>query len=741
MTGDLDNIVFIKAGERRPLSSNKTVLLYCLQGVIDCTVANRNIQLIEREMLVINSGEVYGWSADKDSLLLKISIEDYQLHNALRTNKVQIVLSSVEHQTRDYNSLRFILDSIVKQTGRQEGAFSLKSLYYLLWEKVIEDYYIKDISEPAFTAEDEAFAGVCDYIYAHYNENLSLKEISEKYGYSESNFSRWFKKHSGEKYVDFLRKVRLEQALRLLSDTDNTIADIAFLTGFANLSVFNRNFLEAYGIQPSKYRKKQNAEDQENFASSTEIKRYVDASLKRDGNILNKEIELNIDAKKGESVNKQILDILGPVDVNELLSGQLQSVIHKIKDDLRIKYLMVTDVTELKYSGSEETSFEKVSLAIQIIVDQLHLIPIIEIDNKSDWKSLLQYLELRYTKDSISSWIFKINDKEDFTAEEFLRYSKAISDEIKKVIPKAQIGVGQIDLLKYKEKTEEFLSKWSDNPFNFISVFCPSYSEENNKIANSVSDKHYVNTILGIAEELKNRYELAAEIWVEGWDKDLVVGDAYNDSCARACHVLMQISDAMGRAAHMNCSRISDWSHVTSKFPYPICGAGGLISKDGIKKPVYYALFMNIFAAGICIAKGEGYYIAKTEDEYYCLIIYNQQQFNSLYYQHNDSLMPEMLDYIFEDNKSTTFKLNFTNVKNGNYSAASYEIISNKNNILTEWKNLEYKSVLNTGEIDYLNAMCNPKLSYKSEIVSNNVLSLKYVLGPSDFSMIMFTPK
>ncbi len=203
----------------------------------------------------------------------------------------------------------------------------------------------------------------------------------------------------------------------------------------------------------------------------------------------------------------------------------------------------------------------------------------------------------------------------------------------------------------------------------------------------------------------------------------------------------MQISDSIEKVEHFCCSRISDWSYVTEQFQYPICGAGGLISKDGLKKPVYYSLFMNVFAQGFCIAKGEGYYVSKTEDDYYCLILYNAQRFNALYYQHDGKVMPEMLDYIFESKKTKTFKLNFSNVKNGTFNAASYEVVSNKNNVLTEWKNLDFKSVLNTGEIEYLNAVCNPKLSYKSEIVSNNVLSLKYVLGPSDFSLIMFTPK
>jgi AraC-like DNA-binding protein len=74
-------------------------------------------------------------------------------------------------------------------------------------------------------------------------------------GLSPSAFSRLFRRTTGMTFTQFLNRVRLGQAARLLQETDHVISEIAINSGFENLSNFNRRFRERYGRSPREYRK------------------------------------------------------------------------------------------------------------------------------------------------------------------------------------------------------------------------------------------------------------------------------------------------------------------------------------------------------------------------------------------------------------------------------------------------------------------------------------------------------
>lgn len=88
------------------------------------------------------------------------------------------------------------------------------------------------------------------------NLTLSLKELSESLHVHPSYLSREFSKYFDDlSFGDYIRKMRIEKAIVLLSDQKNTLAEIAYLTGFSDQSHFNRIFKKYVGKNPSEYRK------------------------------------------------------------------------------------------------------------------------------------------------------------------------------------------------------------------------------------------------------------------------------------------------------------------------------------------------------------------------------------------------------------------------------------------------------------------------------------------------------
>jgi AraC-like DNA-binding protein len=88
------------------------------------------------------------------------------------------------------------------------------------------------------------------------NLSLSLKEIAEGLQIHPSYVSREFSKYfSNLSFGEYIRKLRIEKAIELLSNPDHTLSEIAYLTGFSGQSHFNRIFKEHTGQNPSDFRK------------------------------------------------------------------------------------------------------------------------------------------------------------------------------------------------------------------------------------------------------------------------------------------------------------------------------------------------------------------------------------------------------------------------------------------------------------------------------------------------------
>lgn len=96
---------------------------------------------------------------------------------------------------------------------------------------------------------------VLEYVFNNHAGNVKMSEAASLVGMSEPTFSKYFKRATGQNFSDLVRKLRLAHARRLLEATDTPISTICYEVGFANLSNFNRHFLNDAGVSPRDYRK------------------------------------------------------------------------------------------------------------------------------------------------------------------------------------------------------------------------------------------------------------------------------------------------------------------------------------------------------------------------------------------------------------------------------------------------------------------------------------------------------
>ena len=89
------------------------------------------------------------------------------------------------------------------------------------------------------------------------DQTLTLESIASSLYISKSYLCRIFRRVAGESFGDYLRRVRLEQACRLLRDTDMTAEQIVYACGLRDIPTFYRTFKERMGMTPNTYRQEE----------------------------------------------------------------------------------------------------------------------------------------------------------------------------------------------------------------------------------------------------------------------------------------------------------------------------------------------------------------------------------------------------------------------------------------------------------------------------------------------------
>jgi len=96
---------------------------------------------------------------------------------------------------------------------------------------------------------------IYEYINLNFQNNITLQEIANKVSMTVPAFCRYFKKTTGKTFTKLVNEYRVVHATKLLSETQNSITDICFESGFNNFSHFNKHFKLITGKSASNYRK------------------------------------------------------------------------------------------------------------------------------------------------------------------------------------------------------------------------------------------------------------------------------------------------------------------------------------------------------------------------------------------------------------------------------------------------------------------------------------------------------
>jgi AraC-like DNA-binding protein len=118
-------------------------------------------------------------------------------------------------------------------------------------EKLASPGFIQDFK----TSGSEQITKVCDYIMKNFTYDITLNQVAKIANMSPNAFCNFFKQRTRKTFVNFLNEVRIGYACKLLSGEQHNISEICYMSGFHNLSNFNRQFIRTVNKTPHQYKR------------------------------------------------------------------------------------------------------------------------------------------------------------------------------------------------------------------------------------------------------------------------------------------------------------------------------------------------------------------------------------------------------------------------------------------------------------------------------------------------------
>ena len=282
-------------------------------------------------------------------------------------------------------------------------------------------------------------------------------------------------------------------------------------------------------------------------------------------------------------------------------------------------------------------------------------------------------------------------------------------------MPDACVG-GPSDVTNDVKFLHEYLQYSKENNClpEFISILLFPYdsSRKDGKVNYyRTQSENYECEKLQSIHQIMEEGEVDIPLYVVEWNSSISNRNFLNDSCFRASYITKKIIEILSKADMVCLWMGSDWVSNYFDTKRIANGGSGLITKDTIRKPVYFALqFLNQLGEELLLHNEELIVTKEIGKDVYHIIGFYYQKYEDTYVVANDPIdSPEKVEKIFLTNQECNIDLILKNVADGNYTITSNRICREKGSILDEWKKFQYEETLTNEDIKYLREITQPE--------------------------------
>ncbi len=764
-------------------------LLFVVDGYIRVFVEDNEYVIMSEQILLINSNKIHYTYVESNALVCKILISYELLTEMLGEDYVAFWCNFLTSKEPGYEDLQNVIKEIILITinGDKNDAASLMERYGRLLNCLIRNYRIDRASsnEDAPDNEEGKIRELLGYINNNYNEPISLAEIAGKMFVSVSTISRMFRKATGEKFPDYVNRIRLRYATADLMNTNKSITEVAIDNGFASPSTFNRVFRDAYGTCPSQYKKstRNTLKGKESLTSDEkdQVRLHLDGrGIAQDkvSEIPTVDLVLNTGRQVEDILNKTIT--VGAV--YRLVDSSIQKHVEQMVSRLNFRYIRMWNLfapscMTASSPGDRNLNFETVDTVIDFLVE-LKVHPFFDMtphpecivknaserlyqeddsmnfENIGQWKYFLSrfmdHAMFRYGKKEVSEWIFEFGDigleyyKNSDFADVFDESYKIIKEHCQETVvggPDWMLDGRETNVSSYIEKWKE-TGRYPDFYSIIIFPYTPYEGESNEnpykgEKKRNMNPEFTKNQISNIRSRLRSAGAYDRPLYITEITSIMSNRNAMNDHCTRASGVLRELGISLGYI-DMICFWVAT-DRLSMQFaPAGILhGGSGIISKDGIRKPAYHALYFASKINGNLLSKGDGYIAVQGVQDNIYILCYNHKNFIYSYkYEEDKEVNRYNVDLMFEDKNSTIMKFMLHGLDEVEYVVKRQIVNQDYGSVMDEWRKLGFETEMRYSEIEYLKSICVPRIQMTRKVAEEGQMYLEAELKAHEIQMI-----
>ncbi len=235
------------------------------EGNIFCFLKDRKISVNKGEILFINSGVVHNLicnSTNAKITYIQIDMTEYIKKNLpsdclgfyLTVGSLDLAGFKIFSNASEMCQL---ISQIEREIENKKTGFkiSLNGYIAVLLAYMSRNDLFYNLDSLQRNKNIIRILPIVDYIEKNFKSKIYLEDLSRVLNINKYTICKEFKRTVGYSFTDYLNLRRLENAVDLLINTDKSICEIAFESGFASVQYFNKSFKSAKSVTPKEYRK------------------------------------------------------------------------------------------------------------------------------------------------------------------------------------------------------------------------------------------------------------------------------------------------------------------------------------------------------------------------------------------------------------------------------------------------------------------------------------------------------
>lgn len=804
-------------------------ILFVMSGEITVNINNKVYVLREKDLIIINPSDIHSTASNNsNNTVLALQIDPY-IFNRFISGFSDLEFNCKSFESDDfsqkkYDYIRWILAKLVWELNKKKKGYSFITGELLL--KLARYLYLNFSSKGTnkksqeFVSKDKIDRILKD-MDENYEKGITLSELADKNDLSVHYLSRIIKESIGFTFQEYIDRKKLQRAVTLLIETNKTITEIAYESGFPNLKSLSRLIKREHGCTPGDYRNRHTERIFSKIDTCSESPSYFDIERKE---VLNK-LYMYLDKHKEEDTDTTYLDEIRTVEISSRSIKELNKTWNKIitfgraheglRDAWRKQFREIQNIIGFKYARfhgifCDEMMIYNVDLDGNVKYNWTYLDdlfdflllngvkPFIElgfmpseisslnrtifwwegnISQPNDinlWtdlvKSLLRHCINRYGQEEVNTWYFEVWNEPEIEGLywiggrdsyfNFYRQTvmavKEISNDIKVGGPSVthgSIGEGSFldNFIKYTVNT--------NTPLDFLTIhiypdYIPMDSEDMDEKIKLLQTEEGRDSIMSFAHVLKrayhkkdhskttlerinsllNSHNIDIPIFVTEWGTSANSRNPVNDTMFVATYLVRNLLHSRDLSKGIGYWAFTDLFEEFKLGLSHFHGGFGLVNKDGIKKPSYYAFELLNKLGDKVVDESDGYLVTRKGDSYQ-IISYNFVYFDEAYQNGDISALCEKERYkIYQEESNIQYNFKLRDLE-GQYKITRYRLNRKTGSAFDKWIDMGMPENMSSQEVEYLKAISRPEISI-SRITTDNKLDLNIYLEPHGIELI-----